>query len=63
MNKSREDLEQELTELWQEYDNYYEASRDIMQQIDMVKSDLEKLSVEVIDLREDVYSSTESGLL
>ena len=46
MNKSREDLEQELGELEQEYDNHYEACRDIMAQIHMVEADLEKLDNE-----------------
>ncbi len=46
MSKTREDLEKELSELWQDYDNYYEASRDIMAQIHMVEADLEKLDDE-----------------
>ncbi len=46
MNKSREYLEQELADLWQEYDNYYEDSKGIMAQIHMVEADLEKLDDE-----------------
>lgn len=38
-----EGLKKELEELYQEYDRHYETSRDIMQQIDMVESDIEKI--------------------
>lgn len=46
MNKSYEELQQELEELYEEYDSHYEASRDIMTQIQMVESDLIKLKKE-----------------
>lgn len=39
----KEELEQELEELWQEYDSHYETSKDIMQQIEMAQSELESL--------------------
>lgn len=39
----KEELEQELEELWQEYDGHYEAAKEVMMTIDMVKSDLESL--------------------
>lgn len=38
-----EDLEKELEELYQEYDRHYEASRDVMQQINMVEYNIEKI--------------------
>lgn len=38
-----EDLEKELEGLYQEYDRYYEASRDVMQQIKMVEYDIGKI--------------------
>lgn len=46
MNKNYEELQQELKELYEEYDSHYEASRDIMTQIQMVESDLIKLEEE-----------------
>lgn len=39
----KEELEQELEELWQEHDNHYEAAKEIMMTIHMVEADLEKL--------------------
>lgn len=43
MSKSYEELQQELEELYEEYNGHYEASRDIMSQIQMVESDLIKI--------------------
>lgn len=40
---SKEALEQELEELWQEYNSFHEAAKEVMMTIDMVKSDLENL--------------------
>lgn len=46
MGKSRESLEQELSDLQEEYDSHYEATRDIMAQIHMVESDIANLEEE-----------------
>lgn len=46
MNKRYKEIQQEIRDLYEEYDNHYEKSRDIMTQIQMVESDLIKLKKE-----------------
>ena len=46
MNKRYKEIQQELKDLYEEYDSHYEASRDIMAQINMAESELIQLEEE-----------------
>tara|TARA_X000001382_G_scaffold45919_1_gene31015 strand:+ start:357 stop:503 length:147 start_codon:yes stop_codon:yes gene_type:complete len=45
MNQKIKDLEEELEELYQEYDSLYEGSREVMMHIEAAESELEKLKL------------------
>lgn len=46
MNKRYREIQQEIKDLYEEYDRHYEESRDIMAQISMAESELIKLEEE-----------------